>query len=423
MLSSLGIKSSRELFSEIPNKLERNIDIPQAASEIEVLEEIRELANKNKGSQEYVSFLGAGNYNHYIPSAVKQVCSRSEWYTAYTPYQAEASQGTLQAIFEYQTLICNLAGMDAANASMYDGATAMMEAAILARNVTGRNKILVFETVHPNYREVLKTYAKGAGFVVQSIPFNNQLTTGKFELTTDTAGIVMQQPNFFGTMEEIEGVAEQIHSNGSLFIVSADPISLGMLKPPGEYGADVVVGEGQPLGNPQNFGGPGLGIFAVKEKYLRLLPGRLAGMTNDKKGRRGFCLTLQTREQHIRRERAGSNICSNQAFCALTAAAYLTALGPAGLKQIAELSMQKAHYLAEKLAPEGLVPTRKFFREFAVKLKKPIKEINKKLLEEKIIGGLDLGRFYPGLENYMLIATTELIRKKELDRFAKILKG
>lgn len=411
MLDYLGISSIDELFSKIPNsiRLKKELDLPEPKNEMEVLDELSSLSSKNIAGK--VSFLGAGSYNHFIPSVVKHVCSRSEFYTAYTPYQAEASQGTLQAIFEYQSMICNLTGMDVANASMYDGATAMAEAALLACAATRRNEIVVSKTVHPAYREVLKTYAAGADKKVIEIAF------GESNISENAACVIVQQPDFFGCIVNLDGIAEKLHQNGTLFIVSVNPISLGILKPPD---ADIIVGEGQSLGNPQNFGGPGLGIFAVKEKYLRNIPGRLVGKTVDKEGKEAYCLTMQTREQHIRRERAGSNICSNEALCALAAAVYLSSLGSKGLKQVAETCSEKAHYLADKVKDKMLFPHAVFFNEFAIKLDKPVSEVNNKLLENNIIGGLDLGRFYPTLKNHMLIAVTEMMKKEDMEKFAEI---
>lgn len=410
MLGFLGISSVNELFSGIPEtaRLKKEISLPPALSEMEVMDELMALAAKNKQA---ASFLGAGSYNHFIPSVVKHICSRSEFYTAYTPYQAEASQGTLQAIFEYQSMICELTGMDVANASMYDGATAMAEAALLACSVTRRDEIVVSRTVHPAYREVLKTYAAGADKKIVEIAF------GESNISPNAACVIVAQPDFFGCIINLDGIAEKLHQNGTLFIVSVNPISLGILKPPE---ADIIVGEGQPLGNPQNFGGPGLGIFAVKEKYLRNIPGRLVGKTVDRDGKEAYCLTLQTREQHIRRERAGSNICSNEALCALAAVVYLSSLGAKGLKKVAQTCFDNAHYLADKLKDRLLFKNAVFFNEFVIKVDRPVPEINKKLLENGIIGGLDLGKFYPTLKNHMLVAVTEMTKKEDMDRFVEI---
>lgn len=408
MLKSIGKSSIDELFSDIPKKvrLTKPVPLPPPLSEPELLEELGSYACSC--SSPHSSFLGGGSYNHFIPSAVKHIISRSEFYTAYTPYQAEASQGILQAIYEYQTMICELTGMDVANASMYDGATALTEAAFLACRATGRKEIAVSSAVHPEYRKVLNTYAKGADL----------LTTNNLEPTNNTACVILQQPNFFGCIENVKGLAEKVHSKGALFIVSVDPISLGILKAPGDYGADIVVGEGQSLGNPKSFGGPGLGIFAVKKELARQIPGRVVGQTVDAEGKRAFCLTLQTREQHIRRERAPSNICSNEALAALAATVYLSVMGKAGLRKVADLCLQKANYLRNKLRdilafpacpPKSAEGGRRrdvpFFKEFVIKTQKEI--------------GLDLGNFYPDLKGCRLICVTELTTKEQMDKLAE----
>jgi glycine dehydrogenase subunit 1 len=396
---------SADLFSDIPPsvRLKTPLSLPTPLSEPELLEELKTQSEKNKAS---ASFLGAGIYNHFIPSAVKHIVSRSEFYTAYTPYQAEASQGTLQAIYEYQSMICALTGMEAANASMYDGATALAEAAFMACRITGRKEILVSSAVHPHYRQVLSTYCAAADLLLKEIPFDPKTGLNPYNLILNPAHacLILQQPNFFGNIEAIDGLAEKAHANGSLFIVSADPVSLGLLKPPGEYGADIVVGEGQALGNPQNFGGPGLGIFATKNEFLRQMPGRIAGKTVDVEGNPGYVLTLATREQHIRRERATSNICSNEALCALSASVYLSLLGKRGLRQVAELCLQKANYLKKKLGNKVLWKDTPSFKEFAVKT------------ETKT--GVDLGRFYPDLKGHRLIFVNELVKKDTLSRLS-----
>ncbi|MFC1571724.1 aminomethyl-transferring glycine dehydrogenase subunit GcvPA [Candidatus Margulisiibacteriota bacterium] len=401
MLKAIGKASIAELLKNIPEKvrLKKEISLPKPLSEPELLEELQKLSEKNQASS---NFLGAGSYNHFIPSAVKHIISRSEFYTAYTPYQAEVSQGILQAIFEYQTMICELTGMDVANASMYDGASALTEAALMACAITRRNEIVVSSTVHPAYRQVLKTYAKAADKTVRELPYNDQgLTTNDLQLTTDTACLIMQQPNFFGCLEQ----ADKVRTKGPLYIVCADPISLGLLKAPGDYGADIVVGEGQSLGNPRNFGGPGLGIFAAKKQFARQMPGRIVGETVDAEGKRSFCLTLQTREQHIRRERATSNICSNEALAALAATVYLSVMGKQGLRKVAELCLQKANYLRKKIRDlpscSLIFPDSPCFKEFVVKTKKKI--------------GVDLEQFYPELKDCRLVCVTELTKKEEMD--------
>jgi len=380
-------------------RLHEPLALPSPLSEPELLEELRLLSEKNSTQN---SFLGGGSYNHFIPSAVGHIVGRAEFYTAYTPYQAEASQGTLQAIYEYQSLICALTGMEAANASLYDGATAVAEAAFLACRVTGRKTIAVSATVHPNYRAVLKTYCAAAGLLLVELPFEKEKGTSLLDgLPAEPACVIIQQPNFFGVIEPVDGLAAKIHSAGALFIAAVDPLSLGLLKPPGEYGIDIAVGEGQSLGNPQSFGGPGLGLFAVKKEFLRQMPGRLVGKTVDLDGRPGYTLTLATREQHIRRERATSNICSNEALCALAAAVYLSLMGKAGLKKVAELCLQKLNYLKINLSDKVLWPKSFFFKEFVVRTKKKV--------------GLDLSLYYPELSGCRLLCVTELVKKARLD--------
>lgn len=392
-----------DLFKDIPAsaQFKGSLPLPPPLPEPFLLEELKTLSEKNQQSS---PFLGAGSYKHFIPSAVKHIVGRSEFYTAYTPYQAEASQGTLQVIYEYQSMLCELTGMDTANASMYDGATAMAEAALMACRITGRKEVVVSQAAHPNYREVLKTYCNAADLELSEVPFDTE--TGLTRLSSlvprPFACFILQQPNFFGNLEQTNKLAESIHSAGGLLIVSIDPISLGLLKAPGEYGADIVVGEGQSLGNPQNFGGPGLGIFATKNEFLRQMPGRIAGMTNDLDGKRGFVLTMAAREQHIRRERATSNLCSNEALCALAACVYLSLMGKKGLRQVAELCLQKSNYLKNKFGNKALWPETKIFKEFVVKT------------EGKI--GLDLSSFYPGLKGSRLICVTELVKKEALDQ-------
>lgn len=421
MLKTLGLPSIDALFKDVPEKvrIKKGLKIPPSLSESELLSSIREVSEKNIDLDHYASFLGGGVYNHFVPSVVKHVTSRAEFYTAYTPYQPELSQGILQAIYEYQSLICKLTAMDVANASMYDGATAFAEAAMLATRITGRKEIVVAGTVHPEYRAVLRTYTKATELDVREIPFDNNGTIEKAKITDKTSCVAIQQPNFFGCLEHVEKMAEEIHSKGALFIVSIDPISLSILRPPGEYGADIVVGEGQSLGNQLSFGGPCLGIFATKKKLMRQIPGRIVGETVDAEGKRGFVLTLQTREQHIRREKATSNICTNEALAALAATVYLALMGKTGLRKVAELCLQKANYLKTELSKlNGIsIPfSSSTFKEFVVKLPMLAAELNKKLLKEKIIGGLDLEKFYPELKNHMLLCVTELTRKEDMNR-------
>lgn len=430
MLKTIGASSVKDLFVDVPaDLLYPKINLPKAMPELDLMRELNAMATQNANVNEYASFLGAGAYNHFIPATVPHLVFRTEFYTAYTPYQAEISQGTLQTIFEYQSMICALTGMDAANASHYDGATAAAEGAILAINqLPGRNKVLVCPTLHPEYRETIRTYLAGQGVDVlgdadTSITFEQMLD--KY-LDDKTACVIVANPDFLGQMRDLKSAAERVHKAGALFIVATYPISLGMYQAPGEYGADVVVGEGQSLGNPIAYGGPYLGIFATKNQYLRRMAGRLVGQTTDTKGRRGFTLTLQAREQHIRREKATSNICTNQALCALAASVYLSTVGKAGLRQVAELCYHKAHYAARKI--NNIVGYRvdlkkEFFNEFVVECPRPVKEINAALREQGILGGYDLSKDYPHLGNAMLVAVTEMNTKAQIDEFAKALKG
>lgn len=428
MLSATGISSIDDLFQDIPLqvKLSKPLDLPDPLSESELKKEIIEISKRN--STQYTSFLGAGAYNHYIPSIVRHITQRSEFYTAYTPYQAEISQGMLQAIYEYQSMMCRLTGMDASNASMYDGATALSEAAFLACNFTKRKEIIISKTVHPEYRTVLNTYCEGAKIDVIEIDFSDgtaNLEKLKSAVTDKAACIIIQHPNFFGCLEDVFEIEKIAHAVNALFITSIDPVSLGILKKPRDYGADIVVGEGQCLGNPLNFGGPYLGIFAAKKEFIRYMPGRIVGVTQDSQNRRGFVLTLQTREQHIRRERATSNICSNEALCALAASIYLSAIGKSGLEKTAKMCLNRVQYAKNeisKIKGYEITFSAPFFKEFAVKLPHSADEINKKLLNEQIIGGLDLERFYPELKNHMLICATEMISKSDIDKLSRLLK-
>ena len=428
MLGQLGLDTLDALFSDISQdiRLQKPLDLPEPLWENDLIKELRVLADKNCNLDDYACFLGAGAYDRYIPALINPLVERQEFLTAYTPYQAEISQGTLQSIFEYQTMICELTGMDVANASMYDGASALSEAAISAANITRRDKILVSSAIHPEYREVLKTYCRYNGIEIIEIPFNNgQTDLGKLAeiLDESVAAVIIGQPNFFGVIEDIEASSELTHQVKALLVVVADPIALALLEAPGKLGADLVVGEGQQLGNPLALGGPYLGFYASNEKYLRRMPGRIAGMTSDNDGKRGFVLTIQTREQHIRREKATSNICSNEALCALRAAIYLATLGRKGLREVAELSLAKAHYAYDKLIETGkfspLFPAAPFFSEFALKSKEDIVALNDRLLKEKIIGGYDLGKAYPKLKNGWLLAFTEKRSKAEIDKLVR----
>lgn len=425
MLAELGFNSMDDLFDDVPKevRLNRKLNLPQAITEMELLRHMRELAGKNGNTDDYTCFLGAGAYDHFIPSAIDQMLLRQEFYTAYTPYQPEISQGTLQAIFEYQTMISELTGMAVANASIYDGASAMAEAALMACQSVRRKEVLVAQTVHPASREVLATYCRFRGIKVIEFGYQNgqtDLADLESKLSPDTAAVILQNPNFFGNIESLKEIGEMAYGNKSLFVVSVDPISLAILKSPGELGADIVVGEGQSLGNPLSFGGPYLGFFATTEKLLRKMPGRIVGETVDKFGKRGFVLTIQTREQHIRREKATSNICSNEALNALAATIYLTLMGKQGLKEAAMLSLQKAHYTFDRLVESGKFQpafSAPFFKEFVVKSSIPVIELNKSLLETKIIGGYPVAKDYPDLSDGWLLAVTEKRTKTEIDQF------
>lgn len=427
MLKEAGYDSIDSLFKAIPDsvKLKEGLKLPPAQSEMELVRSIKELSNKNLNIDDYACFLGAGAYDHYIPSVIDQLISRQEFYTAYTPYQPEISQGTLQVIFEYQTMISELTGLPVVNASMYDGATAMTEAAIMACESTKRTEVIIASTVHPEYRQVLNTYAKFRNITVVELGYNDgqvDLDELKNKLNKDTAAVIIQSPNFFGIIEDMAAMKDLIHDNKSLFVVSADPVSLALLKSPGELGADIVVGDGQALGNSLSFGGPYLGFMAVTDKLMRKMPGRIVGETVDKDGNRGFVLTLQTREQHIRREKATSNICSNQALNALTATIYLTIMGKEGLKEAAQLCLQKSHYTYNELIKTGKfspVFKKPFFKEFVLKSDKNIKTLNTKLLESNIIGGYDAGLQYPELKDCWLVAVTEKRTKQEIDNLAR----
>lgn len=426
MLASIGVASIDELFNDIPEKVRFNgrYNIKEAKSEASLMKELAKMAEKNADLKRNVSFLGAGVYDHYIPVIVDHVISRSEFYTAYTPYQPEISQGELQAIFEFQSMICELTGMDVANSSMYDGGTALAEAAMLSAGHMKRKKIIMSSAVHPEARDVVKTYAKGQRLEVVETPFKDGVTDLeelKGLLDDDVAAVIVQYPNFFGRIEPLKELEEIIHAHKSLFVVSSNPLSLGVLTPPGKFGADIVVGDAQVFGIPTSFGGPYCGYFAVTGKLMRKVPGRLVGQTTDDQGRRGFVLTLQAREQHIRREKATSNICSNQALNALAASVAMTALGKQGVKEMAAANIQKAHYAKTAFKENGfeIVFEGPSFNEFVVKINKPVKEINRGLLQKGIIGGYDLGRYYPELAGHMLVCVTELREKEEIDTFVK----
>ena len=424
MLQSIGVRSVEELFADIPAdvRLRGPLDLPAAMPDPDLLAHARRLAGRNVDCDRVICFLGAGAYDHFVPSTVPHLALKPEFLTAYTPYQAEIMQGELQAIFEYQTLMCELTGMDVANASMYDGASATGEAASMAADLTKRGRVLVSTAVHPEYRQVLRTFTSHLRITVDDLDAAGGVTdpaAAQAALTDDTAALVIQSPNFFGCLEDGEALAKAAHDRGALLIVAiAEPLSLGLVRSPGEYGADIVTGEGQSLGNALNFGGPYLGMIATREAFVRRMPGRLVGRTVDTEGRPGYVLTLQTREQHIRRARATSNICTNESLNALVAAVYLSTLGRQGVQHVAELNARKAHYARQRIAslPGYRIafdaPT---FNEFVVRCPADPEEINRRLYEHGILGGLPLARFYPGLSDGWLVCVTESRSRDEID--------
>ncbi len=431
MLKEIGTEKFEQLIPCIPEevKLKKLLNLPKKLSELELVAELKKISDENQNSSDSVSFLGAGIYDHFVPAAVDHIISRSEFYTAYTPYQAEVSQGTLQAIYEFQSLICNLTGMEVANASVYDGASAIAEAVLMAYSQTGRNKVLIPNNLHPFYKQVLSTYTSGLKLKIDKVYWKEglvDLEQLKNKIDDKTAGVVVQSPNFFGLIENLKEIETLVHQVGALLIVSCDPISLGILKPPGEFNADIVVGEGQVLGNSMNFGGPLLGFFATKREFIRKMPGRISAATVDKNGKRGYVLTLQTREQHIRREKATSNICTNQGLLATAATVYLSLLGKNGLKKVAELCVQKSHYALEQLEKITGIQRRfkaPFFKEFVIQTPLPPAKIIKTLLKNKILAGVDLKPFKLGLENCLLVSVTEKRTKAEIDSLVQNLKN
>ncbi|HUG16503.1 MAG TPA: aminomethyl-transferring glycine dehydrogenase subunit GcvPA [Thermomicrobiales bacterium] len=430
MLAATSAASIDALFGAIPERVRfPDLNLPAALSEQEAFRRLGELAARNMNTYDNPSFLGAGSYTHYVPAAVQQIVFRGEFYTAYTPYQPEVAQGTLQAIYEYQTMICGLTGMEVSNASLYDGATALAEGALLAVSMPRkRTRVVMSGTVHPHYRNVVSTYTSGIGVDVVALPIPSEgfkANPGDFDayLDDELACIVVQYPNFFGTIEDVAAIAERAHSCGANLVVSAYPSALGLLRPPGELGADVVTGEGQPLGNVQTFGGPVVGILATHQRLVRQMPGRLAGIAHDAAGKRGFVLALQTREQHIRREKATSNICTNQGLMALAASVYLATLGPTGLRRIAEACYQNAHYLSSKLEETGGFTVRnqgRFFNEFTVACDEAPGSLNNRLRQAGIIGGYDLGAVDSSLDGMMLLSATEMTNRVAIDRFVAV---
>jgi glycine dehydrogenase subunit 1 len=429
MLKVIGIDKVEDLFQCLPEEGKfPTLNLPDGVTEMEALDELQYISSFNETTQELVSFLGAGAYNHFIPAAVDSILRRSEFYTAYTPYQPEIAQGTLQAIFEYQSLIAALTGMDVANASHYDGATAVAEAVNMAyHNFRGRKKKVVLSpTVNPQYRETIHTYMDGMDLEIVGEDLDPRSNPDELiELIDEnTALVLVQYPDFLGRIFDLTSLSQAAHEHKALFSVHIHPISLGMLKPPSEFDADIVTGEGQPLGISLSFGGPYLGLFATKQKYVRKMAGRLAGETVDNRGQRGYVLTLNTREQHIRRENATSNICTNQGLIALASTVYLSLLGKNGLQDLAKLNYHKAHYAAEMISTVpgfSVNPLQPFFNEFVVQCPVPAAEVNQHLLENDILGGYDLGLVYPGMTHELLVAVTEMNPRSEIDYLVAVL--
>jgi glycine dehydrogenase subunit 1 len=427
MLQNIGVAGIEELFQQIPEKLRFNspIGIGEAMSEPDLIAYFRDLASKN--ATDFHSFLGAGAYSHFIPVVIDSLISRSEFFTAYTPYQPELSQGTLQYIFEFQTMTCQLTGMEVANASLYDGSTGLAEAVLMAQRITRRDKFIIADSVHPQYREVVELYTKHMGL---QFDYAQHDESGAFDISNlkvdkETAAVVVQSPNFFGCIEDLQAIGEAAHEAGALLIVAvAEGISFGALKSPGACGADIVVAEGQSFGIPLSYGGPYCGMFATLEKYIRQMPGRLVGETKDHHGRRGYVLTLSTREQHIRREKATSNICTNQGLFALMATIYLATLGRKGVQEVAQQNLQKAHYAANEIAKlEGfsLPFSAPFFNEFVVRTPQPANEVTRSLLGKKILGGIALEAYYPEMSDALLVCVTETTKKEAIDNLVAAL--
>ena len=428
MLQAIGVDSIDALFESIPPalRLNRDLDLPAAMSEMELTLHLEALAQRNAHAGTMPCFLGGGSYDHFIPAVVDALASRGEFYTSYTPYQPEVSQGNLQAMFEYQTLICNLTGMDVSNASLYDGATAVAEAALMAISTVRRaGKVIVPATLHPEYRQVLTTYLQNLDTQLVTIPLNDGTLDADVlaqELDEQTACVIVQHPNFFGCLEDVQTIERLTHQAGAVLIAAVDPIGLGLLQRPSDWGADIVVAEGQSLGNPLAYGGPYLGILACRERFVRRMPGRIAGQTHDRRGRRCWVLTLQTREQHIRREKATSNICTNQGLLALRATIYLALLGPSGLRQAAELCLQKAHYLAELLEQSERLErpfTAPFFKEFVVRDRGgQVAALLAAAQADGLLAGIELGPWYPELADCFLVTVTEKRTRTEIERLA-----
>ena len=430
MLKAMGIGSVEELLTVIPTevRLDGPLDLPPALSELELHDTMGEMAARNGSADRMASFVGGGMYDHFVPSAISHLAGRSEFLTSYTPYQPEVSQGTLQGIYEFQTMICELTDLEVANASMYDGASATAEAAMMARSATRRDRVILAGGMHPQYIETVRTYAHGPGIEVETLPCpNGALDPGQLEaaLTDETACVIVQHPNFFGCLESMRDLERAVHGAGALLVMAVDPISLGVIESPGVYGADIAVGEGQSMGNQVSYGGPALGFLAARDRFVRRMPGRIAGQTVDQENRRGFVLTLQAREQHIRRDKATSNICTSQQLNALMATIYLSLIGKEGLKQVAELCLHKSHYAAARIAElpgYELAFDRPFFKEFVVRTPAAPGEIVTRLADDGLLAGIDLGRF-PSLEceDGLLIAVTERRTREQIDRLVEAL--
>ena len=431
MLSTIGVSATDDLFAPIPREYRYpHLDLPPALTEMEAARHLGDIAGKNFVPDAEDTYLGAGSYRHFSPSTVDHIISRGEFYTAYTPYQPEVAQGTLQVIYEFQTMVAELLGFEVANASMYDGATAMAEGALIAVSASRkREKVLVSPTVHPAYRKVLETYIEGTSVTSETLPagddpFRFDVTSLDGALDDGVACVVVQYPNFFGTIEDIEEIARVTHEAGALLVVNTTPVPLAMLKTPGELGADIASAEGQPLGVSPGFGGPYVGLLATTKKHIRQMPGRLAGVTTDQEGKRGYVLTLQTREQHIRREKATSNICTNQGLMATAATVYMSTMGPEGFREVAQRSYQNAHYLASEVGKRdgySVANAGQFFHEFVIRCPEPAAVVNRRLLDNGIVGGLDLGVFDDSMKDCMLVCATEVHARSSIDRFVEAL--
>jgi glycine dehydrogenase subunit 1 len=429
MLERVGVESLDDLFSVVPEVCRRKdpLNLPKPLTEWELNDHMADLAKSMAVPPEYTIFLGAGSYEHHIPATISYLLSRSEFVTSYTPYQPEMSQGTLQAIYEYQTLVARLLGMEVANASLYDGASALAEALLMAVRITGKRKVAISSLIHPHYRRVAKTYLGPTGYEIVEVPYLENGTTDLSKLDDDDlAAVAVQSPNFFGCIENLHTIGELIQGRDALFIASfTEPLAYGLIKDPGSFGVDIACGEGQSLGITQSFGGPGLGMFASKMKYVRNIPGRLVGQSIDREGRRGFVLTLATREQHIRRERATSNICTNNSLCALAASIYMASLGGSGFRELAMLNYDKSEYLKSQLEKAGFgmcfdTPT---FNEFVVKFPPDFEKTYRRLMDKKIVAGLHLAPYYPELTNHYLLCVTETKSREDMDALIKELRS